>query len=506
MADAAPTGTIADTVARLALWCRRADHGFIRAIFYDGRSREAAVRQLENQLTHRNVSFHRLDLPPAASADALALRLADELARLGPGVVSLTGFERSLPTSGPTLEAALLALNSRRENFVVPGQHTIWWFPRHIAQALIREHRDLNSWFLRRVELTETLSSPTELELDSLEHEAIRLSNSAAYAEAEPLLRQIVASQEESFGSGDPRLAPALNNLASLLHDTNRLAEAELLFRRALRLQEESFGPAHEITAFGLNSLASLLEDTSRYAEAEPLLRRALAINEENLGPDHPRVAAALNNLSNLLTNTGRSAEAEPLLRRALTIQEKALGPDHPESAAAAVNLGGLLVGAGQFDEAERLFRRGLAIHEDSFGPEHPIVATTLNSLANLLQHTSRHSEAEELMRRALQIDEARLGPSHPDVAIRLHNLGRFVLEARRVIEAKALLYRSLCILAASSAAAGHSLSGLTIASESYRRLLLQLGVKRRDAERQMVELLMEHGLSRKKSKQLART
>ena len=221
---AAEAGTIADTVSRLVLWCRRAEHGFIRAIFHDGRARDSAIRQLKERLVPHGVAFHQLDLRAAASADALALRLADELARLGPGVVSLTGFERSLPTSGPALEAALLALNSRRENFALPGQHTIWWFPLHIAQALIREHRDLNSWFLRRVELTETLSSPAEMELASLHHEAIRLSNAAAYAEAEPLLRQIVASLETSYGSDHPQLAPALNSLAYLLHATNRLA------------------------------------------------------------------------------------------------------------------------------------------------------------------------------------------------------------------------------------------------------------------------------------------
>ena len=109
-------------------------------------------------------------------------------------------------------------------------------------------------------------------------------------------------------------------------------------------------------------------------------------------------------------------------------------------------------------------------------------------------------------MRRALAIDEARLGVSHPDVANRLHNLGLFVLEAGRTKEAKSLLQRSLCILASSSSSAGHSVAGLKTASQSYRHLLHDLGVKRPEAERQMVELLMEHGLTRKKSKQLART
>ena len=49
-----------------------------------------------------------------------------------------------------------------------------------------------------------------------------------------------------------------------------------------------SFGPNHPNVARGLNNLASLLEDTNRHSEAEPLFRRALTICEASFGPDHP--------------------------------------------------------------------------------------------------------------------------------------------------------------------------------------------------------------------------
>ncbi len=506
MADAAEPGTIADTVTRMALWCRRADQSFIRAVFDDGRARHSVVRQLEEKIEGHGGTFHQLDLPAAASADALALRLAEELTRLGPGVVSLTGFELSLPTSGPALEAALLALNSRRENFAVPGQHTIWWFPRHIAQALIREHHDLNSWFLRRVELTETLSTPAEMELASLHHEGVRLSNAAAYQEAEPILRQVAASAEANFGADDPQLAAALINLAQMLAETNRLAEAERIIRRALNICETQLGSMHPRTGMALNNLALLLKETSRPADAERLLRRVLTISEEGLGPDHPNVATALNNLADVLGETGRSVEAKAHLRRALGINRAALGPHHPATAANASNLAGLLFQSREFEEAEQLIRGALAIHEESFGADHPKVSGDLNTLAQVMQGTDRQEEAEKLIRRALAIDEARLGSSHPFVANRLHNLAQFLVEAGRTREAESLLHRSLGILAASSAAAGHSVEGIRNVSESYRRHLNAMGIKKPEAERQMVELLMSHGLSRKKAKQLART
>lgn len=504
MADAAP-GSIADTVSRIVLWSRYADHGFIRAIFDDGRARDVAIDQLEERLVKHGVSFHRLDMPVAANSDNLSLRLSDELARLGPGVVSLTGFELSLPVSGPALESALLALNSRRENFSFPGQHTIWWFPRHIAQALIREHRDLNSWFLRRVELTEVLSTPVELKHASMNHEAIRLSNAAAYAEAEPLLRELLASGEAQYGSDSLQLTPYLVNLATLLRQTNRFSESETLFRRALRLQEEHSGPSHGDIAFTLSGLASVLQDTSRFAEGEQLFRRALAIDEASHGPNHPFVATDLNNLAVILMIMGRESEAEPLLRRALKIKEFAAGPNHPDVAAAATNLGGLLSNGEEYAEAEQLYRRALSILEESLGKRHPDVASNLSALALLLQARSQYDEAEQLMRRALEIDETSLGKSHPDVAVRLHNLSLILAETSRTWEAKALLQRSLSILAASSVAAGHFVTGLKSTAQSYRRLLLATGLSKSTAEEQMVELFKAQGFSRQKAKQLAR-
>ncbi len=61
--------------------------------------------------------------------------------------------------------------------------------------------------------------------------------------------------------------------------------------RRALTISEKSLGTEHPNVATGLNNLATLLQNTNRLAEAEPLMRRALAINEKSLGTEHPTVA-----------------------------------------------------------------------------------------------------------------------------------------------------------------------------------------------------------------------
>jgi tetratricopeptide (TPR) repeat protein len=267
----------------------------------------------------------------------------------------------------------------------------------------------------------------------------------ARYAEAEPLLRRALVVNEKSLGPDHPTLASRLNNLANLLHDTNRLAEAERLYRRALKI-EESQGPDHPTLATRLNNLATLLNDTNRLTEAESLYRRALAIWEVCYGPDHPSVAIGLNNVAQVLDGNNRCVEAEPLFRRALKIDEASYGPDHPAVASRLNNLAALLHRTDRVAEAERLYRRALAIYEASYGPDHPTVAKNLNNLAGLLQVTNRLAEAEQLYRRALAISEASLGPDHHEVAVRLNNLALLLQATNRLAEAEPLYRRALAI------------------------------------------------------------
>jgi tetratricopeptide (TPR) repeat protein len=268
----------------------------------------------------------------------------------------------------------------------------------------------------------------------------------ADYAEAETLKRRALAIFETSLGPDHPNVATNLNNLAQLLHATNRLAEAEPLMRRALAIDETSYGPDHPDVAINLNNLALLLKDTNRLAEAEPLCRRALAIFETSVGPDHPSVATNLNNLAALLQATNRLAEAEPLCRRALAIDETSYGPDHPNVATDLNNLASLLHATNRLVEAEPLMRRALAIDETGYGLDHPGVAIDLNNLALLLKNTNRLAEAEPLMRRALAIDEKSFGPDHPNVAIRLNNLAQLFKATNRLGEAEPLMCRALAI------------------------------------------------------------
>jgi hypothetical protein len=108
-----------------------------------------------------------------------------------------------------------------------------------------------------------------------------------------------------------------------LLQATNRLAEAEPLMRRVLAIDEQSYGKDHPEVATDLGDLAQLLQATNRLAEAEPLSRRMLEIFlafTRSTGHEHPHLRAALGNHSALLAAMGQSqaqidAQLEALCR-----------------------------------------------------------------------------------------------------------------------------------------------------------------------------------------------
>ena len=95
------------------------------------------------------------------------------------------------------------------------------------------------------------------------------------------------------------RFTGFINDYAQLLQDTNRLAEAEPLMRQALAIDQNSYGPDHPNVAIRLNNLASLLKATNRLAEAEPLMRRVIEIFldfQRKTGHPHPHLHVAIQN------------------------------------------------------------------------------------------------------------------------------------------------------------------------------------------------------------------
>ena len=75
------------------------------------------------------------------------------------------------------------------------------------------------------------------------------------YVEAERLLRQAAAIQEDNLGSLHPELASTLNNLALVCERTNKFDEAERGYRRAHAIAVASLSPGHPFIGTSLQNL-----------------------------------------------------------------------------------------------------------------------------------------------------------------------------------------------------------------------------------------------------------
>ena len=94
----------------------------------------------------------------------------------------------------------------------------------------------------------------------------------------------------------DPRLVPALVNLANIYYERDELVEAEALYEKSIRLDPDCF-EAHF-------NIGNIYHDLGRFSEAAKTYRDALAIN-----PSYPEAHFYL---AVTLEKLGRSAEARP--------------------------------------------------------------------------------------------------------------------------------------------------------------------------------------------------
>ena len=78
-----------------------------------------------------------------------------------------------------------------------------------------------------------------------MNHAALELRKQGKLAEAEPLLRQALAIDEEDRGATHPKIPHRLNNLCTVLVPQGKLAEAKSLLARAWQLKRGQ----HDLTS-----------------------------------------------------------------------------------------------------------------------------------------------------------------------------------------------------------------------------------------------------------------
>ena len=108
------------------------------------------------------------------------------------------------------------------------------------------------------------------------------------FAEAEPLMRQVVAGKMMLLGEEHLDLSAPFNNLGYVLMNLGQDAEAEHCFRKAWAACASA--PAPEQNGHALKNLGLLYRKQGKTAEAAAEFKAALAVLEPQLGADHPVV------------------------------------------------------------------------------------------------------------------------------------------------------------------------------------------------------------------------
>jgi tetratricopeptide (TPR) repeat protein len=430
-------GSIADTVAHLALWAGRPTRALARVEYHSEYTRVEVARRLGEIARRENIPFHEIQLPSRRSPSEVLRTLLEILASLEPGVVSIAGFATACADAARA--NFLGALASKREKLAEFNLRQIWWMTPDFADAFIRTVPALDSWFFPRLQLRETFTPATK----------------------GPSRREASAFEGPSYGLDD-----ALRRATSLVE---RFRRAKKTGARPSELMELAVWAADAIVEVGAPDQTKELADQF-LAEAIALLPDPTSDTDSTVPP--------LISLARLLTAQGRMTEAEPLVDRALALANRRDGHDQPDVARDLNSLACLLDSMGRpVEDAERFFRRALEIYERTYGPDHIKVASVLNNLAVLLKASDRLVEAERLHRKALAIDERSYGPEHTKIAIDLNNLALLLQEIKRLEEAEPLSQRQLQILLNFSRATGHEHPFLSTSIDNHKGLLEAMGL-----------------------------
>jgi tetratricopeptide (TPR) repeat protein len=291
------------------------------------------------------------------------------------------------------------------------------------------------------------LAQPLPQAVQLLLRVGVYLSARGLYDEAETLLTQARALEEDLLKQEDHPSPMLLHALADVFYKKGKYEQVERLSLLALELCEQTSGQeSPDSVAALLTTLARAYRRQGRFSEEEPLLQRALALRRQTLGDRHPDVAASLSGLANLYNGRGDYAQAEALYREALAIWQEILGPQHPKTALALNNLAVLFSRQGRYARAEPLAEEALRIEETVLGPDHPDVTTVLDTLAVIYQEQARYALAEALYERIFAIYDRHLGREHPQLLLSYNNQARLRLLQGQYQEAEATAQRALAL------------------------------------------------------------
>jgi tetratricopeptide (TPR) repeat protein len=237
-------------------------------------------------------------------------------------------------------------------------------------------------------------------------------------AEAENEDRAVIKLQEKVLGAEHPDTLKTRDNLVAAVLDQGKYAEAETECRALLKVSEKVLGPEDPDTLKMRMDLALALGYQGEWAQAEAEVRAVISLQEKVLGPEHPDTLISRGDLAVMLHQQNKRAEAEAEDREVLRLREKVLGPEHPDTLMARSNLAAGLADEGKYAEAEAENRTLINLKEKVYGPKELGTLLVRGNLAEVLDFEGKYADAEAEQRAVIKLDEEVLGPEHPNTLL----------------------------------------------------------------------------------------
>ncbi len=320
-------------------------------------------------------------------------------------------------------------------------------------------------------------------------------------AQAEPLYRAAIPVLAASGPANLDIAAVSLNELSTMLANSQHGEESEKFARQSLALLEGSGNRLR--TAQAYNSLGLALSAQREFDASAQAFDQAMALHKANRSAVFP-VATVLQNKALMLTEKGDFSVAEPMLRQAAELRRPS-GTRTSEWWAGQYALMRAINGQGRYEEALKIsdevlelatylfdnnstnvamvhnerggmrqdlghYRQAAAEYTDALerferagraqGME---TALTLNNLAGLQEAQGDHAAAHAGCQRSLDIRRSHLGDDASSVWILEANLARLLVKQGQLAQAQQLLEH-----------ARKGWAGL-VAADNPRRLLAEL-------------------------------
>jgi tetratricopeptide (TPR) repeat protein len=139
----------------------------------------------------------------------------------------------------------------------------------------------------------------------SIQMHAVALLAQGEPTEAEELLRQTLARQQEGLRPDDRGIAVTLSVLGELYHGQARLTDAEDALVRALAINGKAYGPDSLEAGKSAGRLALVYHDQGKTGQAASLYRRTLRILEREHGQNHADVSFYRSRYGELVSRSG---------------------------------------------------------------------------------------------------------------------------------------------------------------------------------------------------------